>query len=210
VCSASLELTNFGNPRQRILSHETSQIFPRRVARKADAALVTRTPPPTESHLRTMSIESQEIDPQDLRRTCRVVPPSGEMTGQQDPEFLTREIVDAIHEDQIHAFGGLHGVRDENALESAIAAAQNVYHYGGGDLCEIAAAYAYHLAESQACFDGNKRTGVQASPVFLEGCGIDTSRLPEQQTYDLMIKIADHQAARSDFGVYLRSESMSC
>ena len=82
------------------------------------------------------------------------------MTEQQEPEFLTREIVDAIHEDQIHSFGGLHGVRDENALESAIAAAQNVYHYGGGDICEIAAAYAYHLAESQAWFDGNKRTGL--------------------------------------------------
>ena len=44
------------------------------------------------------------------------------MTGQQEPEFLSREIVDAIHEDQIDTFDGLHGVRDENALESAIAA----------------------------------------------------------------------------------------
>jgi death-on-curing protein len=127
------------------------------------------------------------------------------MTGPHDPEFLTREIVDAIHENQIDSFGGLHGVRDENALESAIAAAQNVYHYSGGDPFEIAAAYAYHLAESQAYFDGNKRTGVQASLVFLEGCGIDTSQLPEQQTYDLMIKIALHEARRSDFADYLRS-----
>ena len=102
------------------------------------------------------------------------------MTGQQEPEFLTREIVDAIHEDQIDTFGGLHGVRDENALESAIAAAQNVYYYGGGDIYEVAAAYGFHLSESQAYFDGNKRTGVQAALVFLEGCGIDASRLPEQ------------------------------
>lgn len=67
-------------------------------------------------------------------------------------------------------------------------------------------AYVYHLAESQAYFDGNKRTGVQASLVFLEGCGIDASRLPEEQTYDLMIKIAAHEAGRSDFADYLRSE----
>src|SRR5579863_9094310 len=98
------------------------------------------------------------------------------MTGQQEPEFLSREIVDAIHEDQIDTIGGLHGVRDENALESAIAAARNVCHYGSGDIYEIAAAYAYHLAESQAYFDGNKRTGVQAPLVFLEGCGIGTSQ----------------------------------
>ena len=51
-----------------------------------------------------------------------------------EPRLLTREGVDAIHEDQIDRFGGLHGVRDENALESAIAAAQNVYHYGSGDI----------------------------------------------------------------------------
>jgi death-on-curing protein len=128
------------------------------------------------------------------------------MTGQHEPEFLTREIVDAIHADQIDTFGGLHGVRDENALESAIAAAQNVYHYGGGDVYEIAAAYAYHLAESQAYFDGNKRTGVQAALVFLEGCGIDAGRLPEQQTYELMMRIAAHAAGRSDLAAYLRAE----
>jgi len=69
--------------------------------------------------------------------------------------------------------GGLHGLRDENALESAIAAARNVYLYGGGDPYEIAAAYAYHIAESQAYLDGNKRTGAQAALIFMEGCGID-------------------------------------
>ncbi len=123
-----------------------------------------------------------------------------------EPRFLTREAVDAIHEDQIDRFGGLPGVRDENALESAIAAAQNVYHYGNCDVYEVAAAYAFHLAESQAYFDGNKRTGVEAALVFLEGSGIDASRLPEQQTYDLMIKIATHEASRSDLADYLCSE----
>jgi death-on-curing protein len=110
------------------------------------------------------------------------------MTARREPEFLTREIVYAIHEEQIDSFGGLHGVRDENALESAIAAPQSVYHYGEGDPYQVAAAYAWHLAESQAYFDGNKRTGVQAALVFPEGCGIDTSRLPVQQTYDLMTR----------------------
>ena len=123
-----------------------------------------------------------------------------------EPRFLIREAVDAIHEDQIDRFGGLHGVRDENALESAIAAAQNVHHYGSGDVYEVAAAYAFHLAESQAYFDGNKRTGVEAALVFLEGCGIDASRLPEESTYGLMIKSAVHEARRSDFADYLRSE----
>jgi death on curing protein len=120
-------------------------------------------------------------------------------------EFLTREIIDAIHEEQIETFGGLHGVRDENGLESAIAAAENVYHYGAGDVFDIAAAYAYHLAESQAYLDGNKRTGAQAAFVFLEGCGFDCSSLPDEQTYDAMVKIATHEMSRDDLAGYFRS-----
>ena len=90
-------------------------------------------------------------------------------------------------------------------MESAIAAARNVYLYGGGDAYEIAAAYAYHIAESQAYLDGNKRTGAQAALIFMEGCGIDTSRLPERQTYEAMIKIATHEMDRSDLAGYFRS-----
>jgi death-on-curing protein len=126
------------------------------------------------------------------------------MTPEWEPEFLTREIVDAIHDEQINAFGGLHGVRDENALESAIMAAQNVFYYGSGDVYEVAAAYAYHLAESQAYLDGNKRTGAQAAFVFLEGCGISCGQLPEEQTYEAMIRIATHEMSRSDLAEYLR------
>lgn len=127
------------------------------------------------------------------------------MNPEWEPEFLTREIVDAIHEEQINSFGGIHGLRDENSLESAIIAAQNVYYYGAGDLFEIAAVYAYHLAESQAYLDGNKRTGLQAALVFLEGCGVSCIGLSEQLTYDAMIKIATHEMSRSDLAEYLRS-----
>lgn len=128
------------------------------------------------------------------------------MSWLRDPEFLTREIIDAIHEHQINTFGGSHGLRDENALESAIAAAQNVYHYGGGDIFEIAAAYGFHISESQAFLDGNKRTGVQAALVFLEGCELDAKSLPEDETYEVMMNIAAHSMGRADLAEYFRRE----
>jgi death-on-curing protein len=81
---------------------------------------------------------------------------------------------------------------------------ENVYHYGGGDLYEIAAAYAYHLAESQAYFDGNKRTAVQAALDFLEINGIDTERLPELETYEAMIRVATHELDRMGLASFLR------
>ena len=89
-------------------------------------------------------------------------------------------------------------------MESAIAQPQNVYFYGDGDLFEIAAAYAYHLAESQAYFDGNKRTAVQAALDFLEINGVDTSPLPELATYEAMIQVANHELDRRGLAVFLR------
>jgi death-on-curing protein len=95
-------------------------------------------------------------------------------------------------------------VRSEDALESAIAQPLNVYFYGNGDLYEIAAAYAFHIAESQAYFDGNKRTGVQAAADFLEINGIDTTPLPELATYEAMIRVAKHELDRSGLAMFFR------
>lgn len=102
----------------------------------------------------------------------------------------------------------MHGIRDENALESAIAQPLNVYLYGDGDLYEIAAAYAFHIAESQAYFDGNKRTAVQAAADFLEINGIDTTPLAELATYKAMIRVASHGLDRSGLAVFLREALM--
>jgi death on curing protein len=127
------------------------------------------------------------------------------MSQEREPEFLTREIIDAIHEEQISQYGGIRGLRDEGGLESAIAQGKNVYYYGKGDLYEIAAAYAFHIAESQAYLDGNKRTGAQAAIVFLEGHDIDTSRLPEIAAYEAMMKVANHEMTRSGLGAFFRA-----
>jgi death-on-curing protein len=123
---------------------------------------------------------------------------------EYEPVFLTRDQVDTIHRDQIEAWGGLHGIRSEDALESAIAQPMNVYFYGDGDLYEIAAAYAFHIAESQANFDGNKRTAVEAALDFLEINGIDTSPLPELSTYEAMIRVANHRMDRFGLAAFFR------
>lgn len=86
-----------------------------------------------------------------------------------DPEFLTVEDVLALHLDQIRLFGGTEGTRDRGALESAVATPQA--SFGGNflheDLFEMAAAYAFHIAENQPFLDGNKRTALNAAIVFL-------------------------------------------
>jgi len=65
-----------------------------------------------------------------------------------EPVFISRAIVEMIHHRSLEQHGGQEGLRDEHALESALAQPMNVYFYGQGDLFDVAAAYAFHLAET--------------------------------------------------------------
>jgi len=119
------------------------------------------------------------------------------------PPFLSFAQVEALHRVAIEAFGGTLGIRDRGALEAAIFHPQNVYFYGQGDLYELAAAYAYHIAESQAFLDGNKRTAISAAFTFLEGNGIATDVDPGV-VYEAMIAIAEHRMTRSELVALFR------
>ena len=127
------------------------------------------------------------------------------MSLAKEPEFLTREVVDDLHYEAIERHGGHHGVLNEHLLESAINQPQQTYHVGGGDLYEMEAAYAYHIVADHPYWDGNKRTGALAAIEFLEANGVDTSRLPEQQTYDSLIQVAEHQMDRFELAEFFRS-----
>jgi len=81
--------------------------------------------------------------------------------------FLSRRVVEAIHVEQLHRHGGAQGLRDENALESALARAQNKLLYGDPDHASIAAAYVFGLGRNHAFVDGNKRTAIVTAVTFL-------------------------------------------
>lgn len=123
------------------------------------------------------------------------------MTGRSDPLFLSLETVYLLHRKSLQRHGGLDGVRDEGAIESALAAAQNTWLYGDGDKFDIAAAYAFHIAESQAFLDGNKRTAVACALTFLKG-----SRYDETILYDAMIAIARREMDKSALAAVLRGQ----
>jgi death-on-curing protein len=69
----------------------------------------------------------------------------------------------------------------------------------------IVAAYAFHIVADHPDWDGNKRTGGAAGLTFLELNGVDTSRLPEKQIYEAVIKTADHQMGRFELAKLFRS-----
>jgi death on curing protein len=85
-----------------------------------------------------------------------------------EPRWLSRIVIDAIHGDQLREHGGLPGVRDETALESALARPQQRWHSArDADLSALAAAYAYGLVRNHPYRDGNKRIGFLALVTFL-------------------------------------------
>jgi death-on-curing protein len=86
----------------------------------------------------------------------------------EDPRWLDRLVVEAIHVDQMREHGGLIGVRDENALESALARPRQRWHYEpDSDLEALAAAYMFGLCSNHPFRDGNKRVSFLAAVVFL-------------------------------------------
>jgi len=85
----------------------------------------------------------------------------------RDPVWLSRKVVDAIHRELIAEHGGLHGVRDDGLVESALWKARNQWAYGNDvDLADLAAAYGFGLARNHGYLDGNKRIALAAMHVF--------------------------------------------
>ena len=117
--------------------------------------------------------------------------------------MLSVENVEEIHRDAITQFGGTLGLRDAGTLEAAVFHPQNAYFYGQGDLYDIAAAYAFHIAEAQAFLDGNKRAAVGAALTFLEGNGVSTDA-DSMPVYDAMIAIAKKEIGKPELAALLR------
>ncbi|GAN31828.1 MULTISPECIES: type II toxin-antitoxin system death-on-curing family toxin [Candidatus Brocadia] len=119
--------------------------------------------------------------------------------------FLTLAEVVVIHTNQIELYGGLPGIRDINLLSSAIAMPHASFHgeYLHNDIYEMAAAYAFHIGKNHPFVDGNKRTALVSTLVFLELNGISISD-PQGKLYDAMLDLSTGKLNKSEFASVLR------
>ena len=120
------------------------------------------------------------------------------------PRWLGRIVVDAIHADQLRQHGGLAGVRDENALESALARAQHKWAHGDErDLPKLAAAYGFGLVRSHPYRDGNKRIGFLALATFLgiNGYELDAT---DVEVVTTMLALADGSLGEPQLAEWIR------
>lgn len=89
-----------------------------------------------------------------------------------DWTWITRQVIDAVHDRQIAEHGGGVGLRDGNALDSALARPLNLSLYGDPDAAELAASVAFGIARNHPYVDGNKRSAWIAARLFLRLNGV--------------------------------------
>jgi death on curing protein len=123
-----------------------------------------------------------------------------------EPAFLTLDEVVAIHRDQIERYGGSLGVRDWGLLKSAVA--MPAATFGGqflhSDLCEMAAAYLFHLVQNHPFIDGNKRVGAVAADVFLSLNDLQLMA-GEDEFAELVLSVARGETSKSNTAEFLRA-----
>lgn len=123
-------------------------------------------------------------------------------------EYLTLEEVYLLHERLIQLTGGSSGLRDPGLLESAVACLQA--SFGGEelypDLWTKAAALMESLIKNHPFVDGNKRTAVTATAIFLE---LNHRRFTasNDEVLRLAVQMAAEQAELEEIAAWLQAHS---
>lgn len=123
-------------------------------------------------------------------------------------EVLTVEEVYLLHERLIQRIGGGSGLRDLGFLESAVA--RPAASFGGEELYPgvwlKAAALMHSLIKNHPFVDGNKRTAVTATGIFLE-LNDYTLTASNDEIYRFALEVAGEQTDLEEIAEWLRTHS---
>ena len=104
----------------------------------------------------------------------------------------------AVHDATIRMLGGAGGVRDEGALESALA--QPSRAFGGEDLypgvADKAARLCFGIVAGHPFVDGNKRTGAALLGTFLRANGV---AFAHREVLDAILRVASGEEGCGKF-----------
>ena len=118
--------------------------------------------------------------------------------------WLSSDVLYAVHAEQLAEHGGLAGLRDANALESALARAEQLAHNGSPDGAELAAAYGFGIARNHPFSDGNKRTAFVATELFLVLNGFKL-RATDADCVMTMLGVAAGDIDEASFAAWIRA-----
>ena len=121
---------------------------------------------------------------------------------------VTAEEAVAVHDAAIRMFGGAGGVRDEGALESALA--QPFQAFGGEDLypgvADKAARLCFGIVAGHPFVDGNKRTGAALLGTFLRANGVAFAHR-EFLDANAILRVASGEMGYGEFAAWVGAQT---
>ena len=126
---------------------------------------------------------------------------------EREPRWVSALVAEAVHFDLLRTHGGMPGVRDQAALESALARGrQRLAYEPGSDLASLAAAIGYGLARNHPFNDGNKRVAFVVMVVFLGLNGLDL-KVPETEVVTVVPDVAAGELSEDGLAEWLRAHT---
>lgn len=117
--------------------------------------------------------------------------------------WVPKEVLTAVHAEQLAEHGGAAGTRDEGLFDSALARPQQLATYGEPDAADLAASYAFGIARNHPFIDGNKRTAMVAAELFLALNGIELTA-SDAECVVQMLQLTAGDLPEADFAAWLR------
>lgn len=121
--------------------------------------------------------------------------------------WINADVVLAIHEEQLAEHGGSAGVRDLGLLYSALSRPKHLDAYAAEELTgtcinDIAAAYGYGLAKNHPFVDGNKRTALVCTELFLALNGYELL-VSDEECVMITLALASGELKESEFSDWI-------
>jgi len=124
-----------------------------------------------------------------------------------EPVWVLKKTVLAIHNLQLAEHGGSTGLRDEGLLDSALGKPHHVFAYDNeADIFRLAASYAYGIAKNHPFVDGNKRTALAVSITFLDLNGWDVNA-PREEEYFTFLGLAEGTVSEEQLAQWFRDHT---
>ena len=126
-----------------------------------------------------------------------------------DIVWVMDEIVLSIHEEQLSEHGGLEGVRDMSAVQSALARPRTLANYEDcKDVARLAAAYTFGIAKNHGFADGNKRTALVVADLFLMLNGYELTSSPSENVLTIL-GVADGSVSEEELAAWMQKNIQS-
>jgi death-on-curing protein len=120
--------------------------------------------------------------------------------------WLAKDLILAIHDEQLAEHGGRPGIRDMGLLESALVRPLNRAAYADVTVFDLAAAYAFGIVRNHPLVDGNKRVALLAAALFLIEHDVEISA-SDDAVVTSVLSLADGSLDEEGFALWLHNNT---